>query len=42
MMMMGAARPPQEEMDFILDRPFIFAITGTDGVVLFMGVVNQP
>jgi len=42
MMMMGAARPPAEEMDFILDRPFLFAITGTDGVVLFMGVVNQP
>ena len=42
MMMMGASRPPAEEMDFILDRPFIFAITGTDGVVLFMGVVNQP
>lgn len=42
MLMAGAARPPEEEMDFILDRPFIFAITGTDGVVLFMGVVNQP
>ena len=42
MMMAGASRPPEEEMDFILDRPFVFAITGTDGVVLFMGVVNQP
>lgn len=42
MMAYGAARPPEEEMDFILDRPFIFAITGTDDVILFMGVVNQP
>ena len=42
MMAYGASRPPEEEMDFILDRPFLFAITGTDGVVLFMGVVNQP
>ena len=42
MMMAGAARPPEEEMDFILDRPFLFALTGTDGVILFMGVVNHP
>ena len=42
MMMAGAARPPEEEMDFILDRPFLFVLTGTDEVVLFMGVVNQP
>lgn len=42
MMMAGAARPPEDEMDFILDRPFLFALTGTDGVVLFMGVVNHP
>lgn len=42
MMMAGASRPPAEEMDFILDRPFLFALTGTDDVILFMGVVNRP
>ena len=37
----GAAAPPEEEVDFVLDRPFLFAITGTDGTVLFAGTVNQ-
>ncbi len=31
-----------EELDFVLDRPFLFAITGQDGLPLFVGVVNQP
>ena len=34
--------PPADEVDFILDRPFIFAITGDIGLPLFTGVVNQP
>ena len=38
----GAAPPPADEVDFILDRPFIFAITGGSGLPLFTGVVNQP
>ena len=38
----GAAMPPEEEVDFVLNRPFLFAITGTDGLPLFLGVVNQP
>lgn len=38
----GAAMPPEEEVDFVLDRPFLFAITGSDGLPLFVGVVNQP
>ena len=38
----GAAMPPEEEIDFVLDRPFLFAITGLDGLPLFVGVVNQP
>ncbi len=42
MMMCGAAAPPDEEFDFILNRPFIFAITGTDGLPLFVGIVHQP
>ncbi len=42
MMEAGGAMPPQEEVDFILDRPFLFAITGATGQLLFVGVVNQP
>ena len=42
MMAAGAGRPPEEEVDFVLDRPFLFAITGYDGLPLFVGVVNQP
>ena len=33
--------PPEEIIDFILDRPFIFAIT-TGKIPLFMGAVNNP
>ncbi len=32
----------EQEIDFILDRPFLFAITNQDGLPLFVGVVNQP
>ena len=42
MAMAGAAAPPKEEIDFVLDRPFLFAITGIDGLPLFIGVVNHP
>ncbi len=42
MMKAGAALPPEEEMDFVLDRPFVFVVTGYDQVPLFMGVVQQP
>ncbi|MGM9608258.1 MAG: serpin family protein [Oscillospiraceae bacterium] len=38
----GGFLPPEEEIDFVLDRPFLFAITGADGVPLFVGVVNRP
>lgn len=37
----GAAPPPEEEVDFVLDRPFLFAITSETGQLLFVGVVNQ-
>lgn len=36
----GSAEPPKEEIDFILDRPFLFAIY-SNGVPLFVGIVNQ-
>lgn len=43
MMAEGAAMPPEEQIDFVLDRPFVFAITaGTAQLPLFVGVVNQP
>ena len=38
----GAAAPPEEIIDFILDRPFVFVIATSEGVPLFTGVVNQP
>lgn len=42
MLTCGAAAPPDEEVDFELNRPFIFAITGADGLPLFVGVVHKP
>ncbi len=38
----GAGAPPHEEIDFVVNRPFLFAITGSDGLPLFIGVVNRP
>lgn len=37
----GAELPPDEVMDFVLDRPFLFAIT-TGSVPMFVGTVNAP
>ncbi|MBQ6892914.1 MAG: serpin family protein [Clostridia bacterium] len=42
MILCGSAMPPDDEVDFILDRPFIFVITGSDGLPLFVGTVNNP
>lgn len=41
-MVAGGAEYPPDEIDFVLDRPFLFVITGVDGLPLFAGVVNQP
>ncbi len=38
----GGAILPDDEVDFILNRPFIYAITGADGLPLFAGVINNP
>lgn len=38
----SAAMPPEEEVDFVLNRPFIFVITTPDGLPLFAGIVNRP
>ena len=32
---------PQENLKFVLDRPFLFVVTGWDGSVLFTGVVRN-
>ena len=37
----GAAAPPDEEIDFILDKPFFFIIS-RGSLPLFAGVVNEP
>ena len=42
MPVVAAAMPPEEEVDFVLDRPFIFVITGNGDLPLFAGIVNQP
>ena len=41
--MVGTSAPADEvkEIDFVLDRPFLFFITGADGLPLFAGIVNQ-
>lgn len=38
----GSTMPPDEIVDFTLDRPFAFAITFDNDTILFAGVVNNP
>lgn len=38
----GVGPPAEEEVDFVLDRPFLFAIIGEDDLPLFAGLVNRP
>ena len=38
----GAAAPPEDEVDFTLDRPFTFLLVSSDSIPLYTGVVNQP
>ena len=38
----GATGGIPDEIDFTLDRPFLFAITSDVGLPLFVGIVNQP
>lgn len=43
MMMPNAALPPElNELDFVLDRPFLFIVSSRDNLPLFAGVVNEP
>ena len=38
----GADMPPEETMDFVLDRPFMFVIRSAEGIPLFVGIVERP
>ena len=38
----GEDAAPSDEVDFVLDRPFLFCVTGNGGLPLFVGVVNYP
>ncbi len=38
----GAAPPPDNRVEFILDRPFAFAVTLDNETILFAGIVNDP
>lgn len=38
----GAAMPPEEEIDFVLDRPFLFVVTSDAYQPLFVGTVYVP
>ena len=38
----GVPIPPNNEIDFILDRPFLFVVSSHDSLPLFAGVVEQP
>lgn len=38
----GAGMPPEEKIDFVLDRPFMFVIRLGDGLPLFVGIVENP
>lgn len=42
MLAYGAARPPKDEVDFILNRPFLFVLNGQDRQPLFVGIVKHP
>lgn len=42
MPMEGTAVPPEEQVDFVLDRPFLFCLTSPDGLPLFAGTVANP
>ena len=38
----GCEATAEDEVDFVLDRPFLFCITGDSGLPLFVGIVNHP
>ncbi len=42
MMTMTDAEPSGDEINFLVDRPFVFAITAPSGLPLFVGVMESP
>lgn len=40
--MLGGTGESEDEVDFVLNRPFLFVLTWPDTLPLFAGVVNQP
>ena len=40
-LMMDAAGIIQDQVDFIIDRPFVFAVAAPDGSILFTGVIQN-
>lgn len=38
----GASMPPDERIEFVLDRPFVFVVESQDGLPLFAGTVYNP
>jgi len=40
--LLAGAGAPSETLDFVVDRPFMFAITGPGNTILFTGIVEQP
>ena len=41
LVMAEGAAIPEDEIDFVLDRPFMFIVTGRDGSILFAGIVRN-
>ncbi|MBQ6222154.1 MAG: hypothetical protein IJJ44_06055 [Solobacterium sp.] len=39
--MVGAGMPPTEEVNFVLDRPFLFILQAWDGSILFAGTITD-
>ena len=37
-----AAMPPEEKVDFVVDRPFMFVISYGSGIPMFIGIVENP
>ncbi len=38
----AGAAPPKDRADMILNRPFIYGITASDGTLLFVGICENP
>ncbi len=41
MVVEAAEAPPEEEVDFVLDRPFLFVVQSKNDLTLFAGIVNN-